>query len=583
MSEFAFLQKATDTSGQTTYSFTSQNLGTADLDRYIIVSVLARSSGTGARSISSCSIGGVSAEVAVLRQTIATNSNTAALIIAKVPTGTSGTISITFSGAMVRCGIAAYRAVGLITSTPFDTASSGASNPSFTYEVPANGVVIACSTTAATATASLSGFVENWDEQVSFNAMSSYSWQTDDYSVVTGYPTVSDTITWTSSSESAGALAVWGFKGVDDWYNGDWNYRKMLVLKDYNNGGTGSATNVPVCVNLTELGQDFWTNIKDNGADIRITTDDGVTEVPIEVVFCDKTTDKGELYFRAPLIDSAAHYYFYIYYGNSAASAYSPSDTYGRDNVWSNGYELVLHFQETTGSYVDSTGNGYDSTSVTATARNAAGMAEGNAVDLSGSSDVIEFGDVLDMGTNDMTIFHCIKTSQTPANYAFTASKSFASAGNFRYAVGIHGNPAKARVFIQGDGGSDVDFSGSSTVNNNAWHPLHYVFDRDGLAEIWRFASTDGSSSIASWGGKDFQSNHPFRLGAYTQANNTSLTLPYNGLMDEFRLSFVTRNSRWISVEVNYLDNSSIPRGYGQQEEYQTSSSVPGNGFFMFM
>lgn len=138
----SFLQLATDGTNLTTYTFASQNLGTAASDRYIVVAITGRQSGGGSSSVSSVTIGGVSATISVQSDN---NGDQVAIAIAAVPTGTTGNIDIVWSAAMTDCSVAAYRVTRVTTTTATSTGSSTATPPSANVNVVAGGVVIAVS------------------------------------------------------------------------------------------------------------------------------------------------------------------------------------------------------------------------------------------------------------------------------------------------------------------------------------------------------------------------------------------------------------------------------------------------------
>ena len=121
---FAHLQTTVDASDLTTYTFSSQNLGTAAPDRHIIVGVAARKGGS-ATTISSVTVGGVSATIVDQYSNSDSNSNISGIAIASVPTGTTGDIVVTFGAQMVRAVIAVYRATNLSSATEFDKAEDG--------------------------------------------------------------------------------------------------------------------------------------------------------------------------------------------------------------------------------------------------------------------------------------------------------------------------------------------------------------------------------------------------------------------------------------------------------------------------
>ncbi len=93
------------------------------------------------------------------------------------------------------------------------------------------------------------------------------------------------------------------------------------------------------------------------------------------------------------------------------------------------------------------------------------------------------------------------------------------------------------RIFIQGDGGADVVIGGNKSVSDGKWHFMTYIFKRDSNAQIYVDGVFDNQGAISQWNGKDFQSNNPFRIGAYTAADNVGVSPPlFNGLMDEVRV-----------------------------------------------
>lgn len=126
----------------TTYSFSSVSFGTATADRQIYIVCTTGASGGATRTVSSATIGGETASVVVQTST-ATGGKDVAIIKASVPSGTSGTVSITFSGACLRAAISVY-AVYNANTTDHATASDVDEGPlSVSINVPANGAVIA--------------------------------------------------------------------------------------------------------------------------------------------------------------------------------------------------------------------------------------------------------------------------------------------------------------------------------------------------------------------------------------------------------------------------------------------------------
>jgi len=202
--DIQYLQSAPDTSDTNAYTFSSQNLGTAASDRYIIVVAVARKAGA-STTLSSISVGGVSATIVKQATNNVSNTDVAGVAIAAVPTGTTGDIVVTWGATMVRCAIMAYRATG-IDATAYDSDSSLSGNPSVSLDIPANGFAIGGGLTAASTTTSWTGLTEDADGTLeSFVTYSSAS-----QSFVSAETGRTITMTFGSSTESVGVFASWG-------------------------------------------------------------------------------------------------------------------------------------------------------------------------------------------------------------------------------------------------------------------------------------------------------------------------------------------------------------------------------------
>lgn len=140
-----FRQSANDTADAASYSFSSQAIGTAASDRLVIVAVHWDASSS--RTISSATIGGVAATVAVQKINSGATPTGVGLIYAAVPTGTTATVAVTMSGGVVRMGIGLWTLTGHLSNTPTTTNSSenASSGTSLSASVTpsAGGVVVA--------------------------------------------------------------------------------------------------------------------------------------------------------------------------------------------------------------------------------------------------------------------------------------------------------------------------------------------------------------------------------------------------------------------------------------------------------
>jgi hypothetical protein len=111
---------STSTSGGTTHTFSSYGIGTASSTRRVIAYVVGDSSDLSSGTVSSATIGGVSATIDC-QVTGGTYTNVSAIISATVPTGTTATIAVTFSQGIARAAVVAVAVDNLGSATPIDT------------------------------------------------------------------------------------------------------------------------------------------------------------------------------------------------------------------------------------------------------------------------------------------------------------------------------------------------------------------------------------------------------------------------------------------------------------------------------
>jgi hypothetical protein len=165
-SEFIAVYK--DTSNATTYTFNSVSFGTPAIGDLVVVCVGADNEASGARTIASGTIGGISATVVAT-----TNSNQpAAILIASGIVATSGTVEVTLSGSAQRCNIATYliKNPTSLSAIDFDTEADSSTTDTAVLDISAAGVAISVGYSRTTSGNSFSWAIsdgtiaENFDE-----------------------------------------------------------------------------------------------------------------------------------------------------------------------------------------------------------------------------------------------------------------------------------------------------------------------------------------------------------------------------------------------------------------------------------
>lgn len=323
------------------------------------------------------------------------------------------------------------------------------------------------------------------------------------------------------------------------WY--DINWRKRLKITVDADKVDADLTNFPIYLNLANLGSDFFDNVKSDGGDIRITTSDGETEVPVEVVSIDTGAETGEVHFKAPSLANSSDTEFYIYFDNPSATLPDADDTYGSQNVWSD-YVAVYHLVN--GS--DSTANDLNLTA-TGSPTDSSGKL-GSAKVFSASSSYYSISNAnagaLKFSGGNLTISAWAKPTNTSGSWAQG------------YILSMRQFSPNKGYFMAFAGGTDPHFflttnegNGSSTgvtVSNGNWYYL--VGTYDSVAEL-RKVYQQGSEevSVTRTGNIVAADTAPFYLAL--NSNNTAEGL--TGELDEIRLSAITRSADWISTEYN--------------------------------
>lgn len=182
----------------------------------------------------------------------------------------------------------------------------------------------------------------------------------------------------------------------EGWYDESWSKRvEILINKD---NIEDDLANFPIYVNLNDLPSAFFDKVAQSCEDIRVTTNDGVTELPRAIVVCDTAAGSGEMYFLADVISSNENTSFYIYFDSEDAQEYESTHQYGEKSVWVN-YSYVSHdggATEIVGDANGIAGGGIDGGSVAG--------AIGSATQFDGIDDDWELSadtDVLPLGNQD--------------------------------------------------------------------------------------------------------------------------------------------------------------------------------------
>jgi hypothetical protein len=347
------------------------------------------------------------------------------------------------------------------------------------------------------------------------------------------------------------------------WYNENWTKRKKIIID--NTKVDANLSDFPVYLDLEDLGSDFFDDVKSEGADIRITTSDGETEVPREVVSCDTTEETGEVHFKGTL-SSSSDTEFYIYYGNSSASEPSSDATYGSENVWDSNYKAVYHLDDAN----DSTSNDNDG-STTGTSFSTSGKVGGAIYNSGGSSDKlmsVSSSASLISATQSLT-FSCWMKVTSLRQQTFplvmrllpdpSAPKYHSYALRFDSSTG----EPYPRLCVVNTADANKRYNDSTVISTNTWYYVVGTYDGSDIKYYF-----DGSyvGKTAQTGNISFGSNRELRIADNYYGNGQY----YTGYVDEVRIINEAKNANWISTEYN---NQNSPSTFYSIEEDVSDTS----------
>ncbi|RWA81494.1 MAG: hypothetical protein EOQ31_31615 [Mesorhizobium sp.] len=207
--EVLFLgNKATDGTARSTHTLTAVPFGTEASDRKIFLIVHVQASVESQAVLSSATIGGVTASVvasSVITSVSPVYTLKTYLLVASVPTGTSGTVVLTFpNNVWVYLGV--YRVVNLLSVTPVDSVISTADHvttKSIQVDVVKKGILLASGQFYSKKSVNLTaGVTQDY----------STSWYADRYgqggSLAVAADQANRTVTFTRSTTSDGLVMI---------------------------------------------------------------------------------------------------------------------------------------------------------------------------------------------------------------------------------------------------------------------------------------------------------------------------------------------------------------------------------------
>jgi len=193
-------------------------------------------------------------------------------------------------------------------------------------------------------------------------------------------------------------------------------------------------------------------------------------------------------------------------------------------------------YPETGTTYTDITNNAYQGTLLNGTTWSETSGNDRGKFYFDGAGDNIVFGDILDMGTDSVTMCAWIRPFATDNINTHIMGKAQAGSFPVRYTMGILNNTLKLRAIFIPQIGTTISPYTTNNMTYNTFQLATMVFDRAGSIKIY-FNDTEqsltGAADISAWSATDFQNATTFRLAALTNSTNTAGQSEFNGWLGE--------------------------------------------------
>ncbi len=350
---------------------------------------------------------------------------------------------------------------------------------------------------------------------------------------------------------------------------------------------TNANTNLYYDLSLAP--QEFWENVKEDGGDIRVTRNDGETQVAREVSGFDKSTSTGALFFDSTGLSTTNPTTWRIYFGDEDLNEPPASSTYGRYNVWDSNYAAVWHLAEqgsgSSGEYIDSTSNNNHGTgaSIPTQVNGKLGFANYFNVDLIN----VPSSSSLELGTNDFTISAWINTDEADLTHNAIFGSGALSGSDPGYVFNV-GNNEVIRFWVAN---GDTRMAGSSSSGlgfiDGEWHYVSVRVVRSAGRYYYHNGDYVSASTSSVFSGQNIASGNVKRIGRWS----SSTSWAFKGIIDELRISRIARSEAWIQTEYNNQDNpgafwvtgdvEGVPPGSGEPPETPpviTSTTIENTG-----
>jgi len=334
------------------------------------------------------------------------------------------------------------------------------------------------------------------------------------------------------------------------WWDSNWQYKMKLTID--NSKIDDVLDNFPIVVFLDNSNFD-WTHAMDNGDDIRFVNNAESTELSYERERHDKDNGYAEYHVKIPSISSSENTIFYMYYSRSGTT-----DGADPTNVWDGNFKLVSHLRDDPdiSSCKDSTSNSNDGTKKGAgePAVTTDGKID-DAQDCDGTDDYVSFGAADALSLQPVTYEVWVKADTLPVTQVVaicSGLRIYLGAWDTANELGLHFYDGTWKHAPDGGLSTGTWYYLTGTVPASGGTARFY---RDGVEK-----ATVAAGDVSHEGGAHgaIGMGETFSPGWY---------YPFDGIIDEARISNVVRSPAWIKASFYSGDDNLLNYGGGETLE----------------
>jgi len=344
------------------------------------------------------------------------------------------------------------------------------------------------------------------------------------------------------------------FLAGSEWWNPNWPYRKLITI-DYTKVD-GDLASFPVLISLAS-DSDLAAHAQTDGDDI-VFTDGDNNKLDHEIEQYLSPSGSLIAWVNVNSLSSTTNTYLYLYYGNPITGNMERIA-----DVWNTNFKIVQHLKETIGLHFDSTQYDNDGTATVTLQGSAVGKIDG-CDEFNGIANNIDCGNKVSLNmTSAITIEAWVYNHGSLAAYPRITDKFPAPS------VYIKGSTDELGWYGE-IGGVTRDFSFTNTIiPRNTWSHIVVTYANDVTHAIKAYLNGQVKDTITTYSGALTSTPTHLVIG-----NRATLDRPFDGKLDEVRISNLVRNGSWVKTCYNNQNSPSTFFSLGSEEAYEFTLTI---------